>query len=107
MPSLTTCEYKPIALPILCKEQANELISHCSKAPYGRGEQTIYDDNVRNTWQLSPSQFRVSNKKWDQMIDNLINDELKPGFGINEHVEVKCSLYKLLLYEEGGHFEFL
>ncbi|KAL9653586.1 hypothetical protein ABK040_000505 [Willaertia magna] len=106
MPSLTTCEYKPIALPILCKEQANELISHCSKAPYGRGEQTIYDDNVRNTWQLSPSQFRISNKKWDQMIDNLINDELKPGLGINEHVEVKCSLYKLLLYEEGGHFEF-
>lgn len=99
-------EYKPIALPIVSKEQANELISQCSKAPFGKGEETIYDDKVRNSWQLSPSQFRISNKNWNVMLNELMNGELKRGLGINENVKIKCSLYKLLLYEEGGHFEF-
>ena len=96
--SSTNITYKPIGLPIIFKEQASELISHCSKAPYGKGEATVYDDNVRNSWQLSPSQFRITNKNWQTMMDRLVQDKLKPGLGIHDSCMVRYSLYKLLLY---------
>lgn len=32
---------------------ATELISHCEEAPFGRGEETLYDKTVRNGWQLT------------------------------------------------------
>ena len=99
-------QYKPIGLPIITKEQAFELIQHCSKAPYGKGEETIYDDAVRKTWQLGPENFRMSNPKWAQMITNLLDEKVKSGLGVPATTPITCTLYKLLLYEEGGHFDF-
>ena len=99
-------QYKAVGLPITTKEQALELIQHCSKAPYGKGEATIYDDAVRKSWQLNPDQFRFANVRWNQLINDLVNEKVKGGLGIIEGTPVHCTLYKLLLYEEGGHFDF-
>jgi|GEM_PF-4984852 len=35
-------------------EQAGAMIDHCAQAPFGRGEQTVVDTNVRRVWQLDP-----------------------------------------------------
>src|SRR6266540_2257811 len=43
----------PIALP-LTVQQAKELKKHCEQAPYGKGEKTIVDTNVRRVWHMTP-----------------------------------------------------
>ena len=41
----------PIALPLL-PTQAEQLIAVAKRAPFGRGEQTLVDTDVRRTWQI-------------------------------------------------------
>ena len=40
-----------IALPLL-PPQAAELIAQAERAPYGRGEETVLDTEVRRVWQI-------------------------------------------------------
>ena len=101
-----TREFKTMGVPIMGEEQASELISQCSKAPYGKGEETLVDDAVRKSWQLNPDRFRLGNPMWDSMVDELLDNEVRNGLGIVEDTPIGFTLYKLLLYEEGGHFEF-
>lgn len=49
-----------VALP-LQPEQAIILQSCCQAAPFGRGEQTLWDPTVRRTWQLEPSKVGFNN----------------------------------------------
>ena len=92
--------------------EAKAIIEKCSRAPYGRGEETIVDTSVRKTWQLDPSQFTVyvgysidnAVNKWKQSLDTLVN-EVKLDLGFAASQDVSCELYKLLLYEPGGFFK--
>ena len=36
----------------LAPRDAKKLIGLCERAPFGRGEETVVDVTVRNTWQL-------------------------------------------------------
>ena len=51
--------------------QVKALIESATQAPFGRGEATIVDTSVRNTWQLDPSQFTINSEKWDDVLDDL------------------------------------
>jgi hypothetical protein len=62
LPGLVVDGVGSIGLPIL-DYQAKKLIKKCSLAPYGKGEKTVVDTNVRNTWQLDPNQFKIQNPK--------------------------------------------
>jgi len=92
-----------VGLP-LSDAQAKEIIAVASKSPFGRREDTLFDDNVRNSWQLDPSQFKINNTKWNMHMRQLL-DRVRSGLGITNH-RIGCKLYKLLLYETGGHFKF-
>ena len=41
--------------------QAKHLIELASRAPFGRGEETIVDTSVQCTWQFNPKQFSINN----------------------------------------------
>ena len=94
--------------------EAKAIIEKCSRAPYGRGKETIVDTSVRRTWQLDPSQFTVyvaigysmdmNASVWKQSLDALVN-EVKVDLGFAASHDVSCELYKLLLYEPGGFFK--
>jgi hypothetical protein len=64
----------------------------------------VHDEAVRKSWQLEPSQFTIENPGWNESLQAFITQTIKPGLGIVSHA-VSCTLYKLLLYEEGGHFK--
>lgn len=64
----------------------------------------MHDETVRKSWQLEPSQFTIENPGWNESLQAFITQTIKPGLGIVSHA-VSCTLYKLLLYEEGGHFK--
>ena len=92
-----------LGLPI-GRLEAKAVIEQCSQAPYGRGEQTIIDTAVRNTWQLNPSKVTILNPEWEQRLKCLVS-HVKEELGCPSTASVACKFYKLLLYEEGGFFK--
>lgn len=95
-----------VGLP-LGRASAKEIIEKCSQAPYGRGEETIVDTAVRNTWQLDPSKFSVNNPEWDARLKELVSGVVKSDLGCDESLGVSCELYKFLLYEKGSFFKVI
>jgi predicted 2-oxoglutarate/Fe(II)-dependent dioxygenase YbiX len=89
-----------IGLP-LSANQAKELIAQCQQAPFGRGEKTVVDTDVRRVWELEPSQFAITNPQWQQQL-KAICDTVQTELGVIE--PVVCELYKLLVYETGSFF---
>ena len=84
--------------------QAKAIIAVCLQAPYGRGEETIVDTSVRNTWQLDPTHFTIMNPEWNSAVKSLaavVGREL----GCNPSLNVCCELHKFLLYEQGSFFK--
>ena len=84
--------------------QAKAIIAVCSQAPYGRGEETIVDTSVRNTWQLDPAHFTIMNPEWNSGIKNL-TAVVERELGCDPTLNVRCELYKFLLYEQGSFFK--
>ena len=46
------------------ESQVQQVIAQATRAPYGRGKETIRDESVRKTWQLIASQVRIGGKSW-------------------------------------------
>jgi predicted 2-oxoglutarate/Fe(II)-dependent dioxygenase YbiX len=89
-----------VALPLL-PAQAEQIVAVAERAPYGKGEQTIVDTEVRRTWQLAPDRFSLGGKHWQGNLE-LILEQVKTGLGVSG--TIKAELYKLLIYGEGDFF---
>ena len=92
-----------VGVPI-CEFQAKAIKAVCAQAPFGRGQETIVDTTVRNTWELDPSQFTITNPQWSSQLENLAA-VVKKELGCDPKLSVKCELYKFLLYEPGSFFK--
>ncbi|KAL8811889.1 MAG: hypothetical protein Q9200_001444 [Gallowayella weberi] len=92
-----------IAFPLI-EYQAKQLVQACHRAPFGKGSQTVVDQNVLKTWELNPDQFELLNPAWPAVMDNLTKT-ISKELGCASKVSVKANLYKLLLYEEGAFFK--
>src|SRR5947209_7625501 len=55
-----------IKLP-LKRTKAKDLVAQCRVAPYGKGTQTLIDKTVRNTYELEPAKFHLS-QEWNSAI---------------------------------------
>jgi hypothetical protein len=82
---------------------AESLKAVCEQGPFGRGTSTVVDTRVRNTWQLSPDKFRMTDgRSWDSVLASVV-PQLCRGLGQDPN-KVEAQLYKLLLYEQGSFF---
>lgn len=88
---------RTIPLPLTLAD-AEAIKAVCRRAPFGKGDQTLVDTNVRNTWELDPSQFHLANPAWKSCFANTLQNVA------NELalISVTARLHKLLLYEEGS-----
>lgn len=89
-----------IGVPV-SEHDARRLIETAAQAPFGRGEETIVDTDVRRVWQLEPKQFALRNAGWEKCVSGIV-DRVREEFGIDKAVD--CQLYKLLVYETGSFF---
>ena len=81
---------------------AKNLIAVCQQAPFGKGEQTLVDTRVRDTFELAPDQFSITNPQWNQAIQRMLGPiAIKLGLPAERLVP---QLYKLLIYKAGGFF---
>ncbi|KAI1433390.1 hypothetical protein GGR50DRAFT_504883 [Xylaria sp. CBS 124048] len=79
-----------------------DLIRNAARqAPFGRGEETIVDTSVRNTWEISTSGFRIVNPAWATFVAEVVQ-HVAESLGVPG---ATAELYKLLLYEEGSFFK--
>jgi predicted 2-oxoglutarate/Fe(II)-dependent dioxygenase YbiX len=99
-PSLEVRGVGPIALPLL-PVQAEQLVAVAERAPYGRGEQTLVDTNVRRTWQINSDRVQIHGRAWARTLETIVT-RVAEGLGVNG--PVAAELYKLLVYDEGGFF---
>lgn len=89
-----------VALPLL-PVQVEQLVRVAERAPYGRGEETLYDENVRRTWQIDGERVRLKGRRWEQNLQQIVEQAVE-GLGVSQ--PVRAELYKLLVYGEGDFF---
>lgn len=82
--------------------QIKAMVQQATRAPYGRGEETIVDTSVRNVWQIAPGAVKISGKSWAKSFENILA-KVTAGLGC-EGAKVSAELYKLLIYDRGGFF---
>jgi hypothetical protein len=78
-----------------------KLITACRVAPYGKGTQTLVDRRVRNTYELDPENFDLSDE-WESAIAEATRT-IAEQLGLPAD-ELEAKPYKLLVYEKGGFF---
>ena len=84
------------------RPQVKAMVQHATRAPYGRGEETVVDTSVRNVWQIAPGAANISGKSWAASLDNILS-KVTAGLGCHD-AAVSAELYKLLVYDRGGFF---
>ena len=100
LPGLTVDGVGPIALPLL-EQQAHQLIAIAERAPYGRGEETLVDTDVRRTWQIAPQRVRIAGRHWADGLAAIV-EQVRSGLGVTS--AVAAVLYKMLVYDRGSFF---
>jgi hypothetical protein len=100
LPGLTAPGLGDIGVPVSVKD-AEALIKHSEPAPYGRGEETLYDPSVRRVWQINPANFELRNPAWSACLARIV-DAVRAKLGVME--KVRAHLYKLLVYQAGSFF---
>ena len=101
MPRIVVGETPMLSFPVP-DAQARALIATAERAPYGRGQETLYDASVRNCWQVDPRSIRIEGRTWRQTLEQ-IEAETAAGLGFPP-AAITAELYKLLIYERGGFF---
>ena len=82
--------------------QAKALISMAHKAPFGKGSQTVLDNNVRSAWEIDADKLTFHGKQWTTFLDKILG-HIKPELGIEDYT-ISAHLYKMLIYEKGDFF---
>ncbi|KDQ12005.1 hypothetical protein BOTBODRAFT_57070 [Botryobasidium botryosum FD-172 SS1] len=83
---------------------AKQIISHSHQAPFGMGERTVVDREVRDTWEMDASVVRFDNPAWSQFIKDVVK-QICTALGVDVATsKPRAELYKMLLYETGSHF---
>ena len=99
-PSLEINGIGRISFPLL-PEQAKQIIAIAERSPFGRGENTVVDINVRRTWQVASDEVHLSGRQWPQSLKKIVKLAVE-GLGVTS--PVSAELYKLLLYDVGSFF---
>src|SRR6266571_2700248 len=71
---LTVAGAGPISLPVKAP-QAKRMIACARPTRFGRGEQTLMDLSVRDTWEITPDQVTLTGLAWDAILTE-VRDEL-------------------------------
>lgn len=101
MPTVVVKSTGTISFPVP-EIQIADLITVASRAPYGRGAETVLDRSVRDCWQIDAPKVKVTGPAWRKTFRDIVSAVAKslgaPGG------RFRTRLYKLLVYQRGGFF---
>ncbi|RMZ76248.1 hypothetical protein DV738_g5065, partial [Chaetothyriales sp. CBS 135597] len=96
-----------IRLP-LSPVDAQCLVEASSRAPFGKGTETVIDESVRKTWEIDAGRVQFLNKDWQAYIDRMASKaakELGVAGGAADSGSIRAEFYKMLIYEPGAMFK--
>ena len=105
MPAIDVDGVGQIAFPLL-PVQVERLVAIAEAAPYGRGEETVVDRDVRRTWQIEPGKVRIGGRHWAETLAELVADAAL-GLGVGEPVatERRGSPHALVAVKNQASYE--
>ncbi len=92
----------PIKLPV-SQAQARQLCLLGRPARYGRGEQTLLDRGIRDTWEIPKSRVKIDRRRWDRTLLGVL-DRLGHDLGLPSGGTLRAELYSMLVYARGQFF---
>lgn len=82
---------------------AKSLIKFATPAKYGWKDQTLYDPNIRNGWEIKKSKLKIDNRLWNKALTPIL-DQFKSELGLSQESQLTAHLHNLLIYEKGQFF---
>jgi hypothetical protein len=92
----------PLRLPVSAA-QAKQLRLVARPAKFGRGEQTVLDRRVRDTWEVPRSRVKIDKRRWNQALRPLLAD-IGSDLGLRTTSPLEAVLHSMLVYEPGQFF---
>lgn len=92
----------PLRFPI-SRAQAQQLCRVARPARYGRGEETLLDRRVRDTWEVPRSRVKIDRRRWNRTLLPVL-DQLRGDLGLPEACRLKAELHSMLVYGPGQFF---
>lgn len=92
----------PVRLPVRAP-LARKLIAVARSARFGRGEETLTDTAVRDTWELTPDQLTLDGPGWTASMNTALahfRDEL----GLPPTTRLRAEPHSMLVYGKGQFF---
>ena len=78
----------PLALPV--PEAQAKLLCHLGRpARYGRGEVTLLDPQVRDTWEIPRSRVKIDKRRWNKTLLPMLA-RLRGDLGLPESCRARC-----------------
>ncbi len=92
----------PVQLP-LSAAQARRLCEVARPARYGRGELTLLNPEVRNTYEIPRSRVRIDKRRWNRTLRPML-DRLGTDLGLAAGARLDAELHSMLVYGPGQFF---
>ncbi|WP_432976517.1 2OG-Fe(II) oxygenase [Dactylosporangium sp. CA-233914] len=92
----------PIDLPVSVR-QAKQLCLIGRPARFGKGEQTLLDAKVRDTWEVPKSRIKIDKRQWNTTLRPVL-DRLRVDLGLPEGCKLAAEFHSMLVYAPGQFF---
>jgi len=92
----------PVELPV-SEEQARQLCALGRSARYGKGNQTLVDPTVRNTWEIPMSRVKIDKRRWAKTLAPVL-ERLRADLGLPDGCTLEAELHSMLVYAPGQFF---
>ncbi|MFI2373423.1 2OG-Fe(II) oxygenase [Streptomyces sp. NPDC018833] len=92
----------PVRLPLRAP-QVKRLIAVARPALFGRGEQTLSDTSVRDTWQISPNQIILAGPSWSSLLSGAL-EHFRDALGLPAATRLRAEPHAMLVYGKGQFF---
>jgi hypothetical protein len=83
--------------------QAKELCLIGRPARFGKGEQTLMDTTVRDTWEIPKSRIKIDKRQWGHTLRPTL-DGLRADLGLPAGCELAADFHAMLVYAPGQFF---
>ena len=82
---------------------AKKLIAVAQPAKFGRGEQTLTDASVRDTWEITPDLVTLAGPVWEATLGAVL-DRVRDELGLPPTTKLRAELHAMLAYGKGQFF---
>ncbi|MEU0217469.1 2OG-Fe(II) oxygenase [Streptomyces sp. NPDC006265] len=100
--SLEVAGVGPVRLPLRAP-QVKRLISVAQPALFGRGEQTLSDTSVRDTWQIPPDRLSLDGPSWSSLLSGAL-EHFRDALGLPSATRLRAEPHAMLVYGKGQFF---